>query len=96
MKQKLSPILLRRYDGHKIEKTMKNIATQVYFGTDNKKEFKEELALKTVANYLWTKYDINVTELQDDELNSMSEHIFSVFEPLMNLYYSSAKKNYPR
>ncbi len=96
MSEKIPPILLRRYDSHKIEKTMKTIATQIYFGTDNKKEFKEELALKTVANYLWTKYNIDVTELRDDELNSMSEYILSIFEPLMNLYYSSAKRHYPR
>jgi len=78
MSDKVPSILLRRYDSHKIEKTMKTIATQIYFGTDNKKEFKEELALKTVANYLWTKYNIDVTELRDDELNSMSEYILSI------------------
>jgi hypothetical protein len=96
MSKKIPPILLRRYDGHKIEKTMKNIATQVYFGTENKQEFKEELSLKTVANYLWTKYDIDVNEIKYDDLSSMADYIKELFDPLMDVYYRSARKHYPR
>jgi|688.fasta_scaffold02269_10 hypothetical protein len=87
--------LLRRFDGHKIEKTMKKIAGQVYFGTDNKQEFKDELVYRTLSNYFWTKYNFDITQLSDDELISMNELIFKIFEPLMNVYYSGLKKNYP-
>jgi hypothetical protein len=89
-------ILIRRFDGHKFEKTLKTIATQVYFGVDSKEEFYDELVFRGIANYLWTKYDIDITELKDEDLESMKSYVLDIFKPLIEIYYRNAKKSFPR
>ena len=91
----LQNFFLRRYDSHKLEKVMKKGAIHVYFDTRNKEDFKIELARTTVDAFFYTKYEIDLANMSEEEWQPIIDYVIGVFGPLMDMYYRGLKKDYP-
>lgn len=91
----LPPFFIRRYDSHKLEKVMKRGAIHAYWDTRNKEDFKVELARTVVEAFFYTKYDIDLGNIPEEEWESIIDYVIGVFGPLMDMYYRGLKKDYP-
>lgn len=92
---KLPAFFLRRYDAHKIEKIMRRGAIHSYWDTNNKEEFKVDLAKTAVDTFFYMKYKISLDQLSVEEWRPIVVFIINQFGPLMDMYYRNLKRDYP-
>lgn len=92
---KLPAFFLRRYDAHKIEKIMRRGAIHSYWDSENKEEFKIDLAKTSVDVYFHMKFGISLNDLSEKEWEPIVEFIIGQFGSLMDMYYRNLKRDYP-
>ena len=94
--KKVPAVFLRRFNSHKFEKFMRKGAIHAYWNTTNREQFKRELALSAADALLYTVHRIDPeTELTKEEIDGIVDFVISIFNPVMDMYYNNARKDYP-
>ncbi len=89
----LPPFFVRRFDSHKFEKLMRSFAKNIYFMSNSKLDFKHKLIHNTLETYFHYKHQININDINEDEVNSITDYLIDIFGSLIDMYYSGLKKN---
>lgn len=96
---KLPKSFIRRFNIHssqKFEKIMKRGAIHAYWDTKNKKDFKWELAESSIDNFLYMIFKFEPEDnYTREDMDEIIKYIISIYEPLMDKYYSNLKRDYP-
>ena len=90
---KLSPFFKRRIDHHKFEKMMRTGISYMYFESKNIEQFKYKLVKVTLENYIYYKYNIDIEELPQDDVDNFIDYMVDTYEPLLKTYYYNERKN---
>ena len=88
---KLPSSFRRRLDLHKFEKIMKKGIVYVYYDSNSLEEFKNKLILATLENYIFYKYEKELEEFPQNEIDAATAHLLQVFDPLLTMYYRNTK-----
>ena len=88
---KLPSSFRRRLDLHKFEKIMKKGIVYVYYDSNSLEEFKNKLILATLENYIFYKYEKELEEFPQNEIEAATAHLLQVFDPLLTMYYRNTK-----
>lgn len=81
----------RRLDLHKFEKNLKKGILYVYYQSNSLEEFKNKLVQATLENYMFHKYQKELFEFPETEINKTINYLIKVFDPLLTNYYRSTK-----
>ena len=90
---KLSPFFKRRIDHHKFEKMMRQGISYMYFESTNVEQFKYKLVKATLENYIHYKYNIDIEELPQDDVDNFIDYMIETYEPVLKMYYYNERKN---
>ena len=93
--KKVPAVFLRRFDSHKFEKIMRRGALSAFFVTKNRESFKQELAKSSIDTFLFVLHKIDIVDFEPEIIDSMVDYIINIFNPLMDLYYNNARRDYP-
>lgn len=94
--KKVPAVFLRRFNSHKFEKIMRKGAIHAYWNTTNREQFKRELASSAADALLYTGYSIDAEiHLTKEDMDSITDYVIELFNPLMDLYYNNLRKEYP-
>lgn len=94
--KKVPIVFLRRFNSHKFEKIMRKGAIHAYWDTTNREQFKRELASSAADALLYTGYNIDAEiHLTKEDMDSITDYVIELFNPLMDLYYNNLRKEYP-
>lgn len=94
--KKVPAVFLRRFNSHKFEKIMKKGAIYAYWDTTNREQFKRELASSAADALLYAGYSIDAEiHLTKEDMDSITDYVIELFNPLMDLYYNNLRKEYP-
>jgi len=88
---KLPSSFRRRLDLHKFEKIMKKGIVYVYYDSNSLEEFKNKLIQATLENYIFNKYEKELEEFPQSEIDAATAHLLQVFDPLLTMYYRNTK-----
>jgi len=83
---KLPSSFRRRLDLHKFEKIMKKGIVYVYYDSNSLEEFKNKLIQATLENYIFNKYEKELEEFPQSEIDAATAHLLQVFDPLLTMY----------
>ena len=61
--------------------------------SNSKLDFKHKLIHNTLETYFHYKYQININDIKEDEVNSITDYLIDIFGSLIDMYYTSLKKN---
>ena len=90
---KLSPFFKRRIDHHKFEKMMRQGISYMYFESTNVEQFKYKLVKATLENYIHYKYNIDIDELPQDDVDNFINYMIETYEPVLKMYYYNERKS---
>ena len=90
---KLSPFFKRRIDHHKFEKMMRQGISYMYFESTNVEQFKYKLVKATLENYIHYKYNIDIDELPQDDVDNFIDYMIETYEPVLKMYYYNERKS---
>ena len=90
---KLSPFFKRRIDHHKFEKMMRQGISYMYFESTNVEQFKYKLVKATLENYIHYKYNIDIEELPQDDVDNFIDYMIETYDSLLKMYYYNERKS---
>jgi len=91
--RKLSPFFKRRIDHHKFEKMMRTGISYMYFESKNVDQFKYKLVKATLENYIHYKYNIDIEELPQDDVDNFIDYMIETYDSLLKMYYYNERKS---
>jgi hypothetical protein len=91
--RKLSPFFKRRIDHHKFEKMMRTGISYMYFESKNVEQFKYKLVKATLENYIHYKYNIDIEELPQDDVDNFIDYMIETYDPVLKMYYYNERKS---
>jgi hypothetical protein len=89
---KLSPFFKRRIDHHKFEKLMRKGIIYMYL-SKNIEQFKYKLVKVTLENYIYYKYNIDIEELPQDDVDNFIDYMIETYDSLLEMYYYNERKS---
>jgi len=92
-KSNLPASFKRRLDIHKFEKMLLKGSSYVYYDSNSLDEFKHKLIQATLENYLFYKYQNELEEFPESEIQNAVTYLINVFNPLLIAYYRNLKRN---
>jgi len=88
---KLSPFLMRRIDLHKFEKMLKKGVPYIFYESQNLEEFKYKLIKATLENYIYYKYQENIEEMDNNQVDNFIEELIQIFDQFLKHLYTNFK-----
>jgi hypothetical protein len=88
---KLSPFLMRRIDLHKFEKILKTGVPYIFYESQNLEEFKYKLIKATLENYIYYKYQENIEEMDNNQVDNFIEELIQIFDQFLKHLYTNFK-----
>ena len=88
---KIPNFFKRRVDHHTFEKMMRS-GMFLGYGSKSIGEFKWKLVKLTLENYIYNKYNINLDDLNQEDVDSFIIYMIDVYDPLLIRYYNNMKK----
>jgi hypothetical protein len=65
----------------------------IFYDTNTLEEFKYKLIELTLQNYIYYKYNIEISEeLPKEDIDLYVKHMISVYNPVLEMYYKNMKK----
>ena len=91
--KKLPSFFNRRIDHYKFETIMIKGIPYIFYDTNTLEEFKYKLIKLTLQNYIYYKYNIEISEeLPKEDIDLYVKHMISVYNPVLEMYYKNMKK----
>lgn len=82
-----SRFLTRRVDLDKFKEMLPKGVQYIFYDTRGFNDFKYELVMATLSNYIFYKYNMEVDELPPEELDQYIEFLVATFHDLIKQYY---------
>lgn len=82
----------RRIDHHKFEKMMRKGISYMFYESNSLEEFKWKLVNATLENYIFYKYNINLEDIPQKDVDSYIEYMIETYDPLLVSYYNNMRK----
>jgi hypothetical protein len=89
----LSPFFKRRIDHHKFEKMMRKGIGYIYFESKSFEEFKYKLVKATLENYIHYKYNIEIEDQPQDDVDNFIDYMIKTYDSLLKGYYYDERKS---
>ena len=89
----LSPFFKRRIDHHKFEKMMRKGIGYIYFESKSLEEFKYKLVKATLENYIHYKYNIDIEDQPQDDVDNFIDYMIKTYDSLLKGYYYNEIKS---
>jgi len=89
----LSPFFKRRIDHHKFEKMMRKGIGYIYFESKSLEEFKYKLVKATLENYIHYKYNIDIEDQPQDDVDNFIDYMIKTYDSLLKGYYYNERKS---
>jgi hypothetical protein len=89
----LSPFFKRRIDHHKFEKMMRKGIGYIYFESKSLEEFKYKLVKATLENYIHYKYNIEIEDQPQDDVDNFIDYMIKTYDSLLKGYYYDERKS---
>ena len=90
---KISPFFKRRIDHHKFEKMMRKGVGYIYFESKSLEEFKYKLVKATLENYIHYKYNIEIEDQPQDDVDNFIDYMIKTYDSLLKGYYYDERKS---
>jgi hypothetical protein len=68
-------------------------SSYVYYDSNSLDEFKHKLIQATLENYIFYKYQNELEEFPESEIQNAVTYLLNVFDPLLIAYYRNLKRN---
>jgi hypothetical protein len=90
--ENLPSFFKRRFDHHKFEKTMRKNIDYAFGLSKSFDDFETRLISLSLVKYFSDRHDITIATVSGKDLLKITQYLSDVYEPLIKLYYRSAKK----
>lgn len=60
--------------------------------SNSKLDFKHKLIHNTLETYFHYKHQININDIKEDEVNSITDYLIDIFGSLIDMYYINIRK----
>jgi hypothetical protein len=82
-----SHFLRRRVDLDKFKEMLPKGVPYIFYDTRGFDDFKYELVMSTLSNYIFYKYNMELDQLPQEEVNQFIEFLVETFHDLIKQYY---------
>lgn len=84
---------LRRFDGKKFDKKIREAITYAFRNSENVDEFVEITLEVAISSYLWYHFQIDTEIWEFDEFAKIVKPLRKVYEPLLKMMYYNERRN---
>jgi hypothetical protein len=89
---KIPNFFKRRVDHHKFEKMMRKGISYMFYESESLEEFKWKLVKATLENYIFYKYNIDLVDLNQEDVDTFIRYMIETYNPLLVAYYNNMRK----